>query len=202
MTLPFLEQYLGALRATLASLPLDAVARLIEAVEEARARDAQIFVVGNGGSAATASHFAVDLGKGASLGAQRRFRVLSLTDNVPWLTALANDLSYADVFSEQLKNHARPGDLLLAFSGSGASENVIRAVRAANALGCRTFGLAGRGGGRLREEAGECLVVDSDHMGVIEDAHFVIQHLVVYHFMSRLDGEAAPAPAPAAPAAR
>jgi D-sedoheptulose 7-phosphate isomerase len=201
MSLSSVQQYLAALRATLDSLPQEAVARLIEAVEDARRRDAQIFVVGNGGSAATASHFAVDLGKGASLGAERRFRVLSLTDNVPWITALANDLSYADVFSEQLRNFAREGDVLLAFSGSGESENVLRAVRAANALGCRTIGLAGRGGGRLREEAGECIVVGAEHMGLIEDAHFVIQHVVVYHFMSALPAAGAPAAGASTPAA-
>jgi D-sedoheptulose 7-phosphate isomerase len=119
--------------------------------------------------------------------------VLSLTDNVPWITALGNDLSYADVFVEQLKNYARPGDLLLAFSGSGNSENVLRAVRYANSIGCRTIGLSGFAGGKLREEAQECLVVRADHMGRIEDGHFVIQHLVVYYFMSTLHAEPAAA---------
>ena len=191
MSIEFIRGYLAELDATLRALPHGQVADIIDAISDARDRDAQIFVVGNGGSAATASHFAVDLGKGASLGAERRFRVLSLTDNVPWITALGNDLSYADVFVEQLKNYARPGDLLLAFSGSGNSENVLRAVRYANSIGCRTIGLAGFAGGRLREEAQECVVVSSDNMGRIEDGHFVIQHLIVYYFMSTLHGEAA-----------
>ena len=193
MPLEFIRGYLAELDATLRALPQGQVADLIDAIRDARDRDAQIFVVGNGGSAATASHFAVDLGKGASLGAERRFRVLSLTDNVPWITALGNDLSYEDVFVEQLRNYARPGDLLLAFSGSGNSENVIRAVRHANSIGCRTIGLAGYAGGRLREEAQECLVVSADHMGRIEDGHFVIQHLVVYYFMSAMQSETAAA---------
>ena len=191
MSLEFIRGYLAELDSTLRALPQGQVADLIDAIRDVRDRDAQIFVVGNGGSAATASHFAVDLGKGASLGAERRFRVLSLTDNVPWITALGNDLSYADVFVEQLKNYARPGDLLLAFSGSGNSENVLRAVRYANSIGCRTIGLAGYAGGRLREEAQECLVVSADHMGRIEDGHFVIQHLVVYYFMSTMQAETA-----------
>src|SRR5215207_8522054 len=169
-----------------------------DAIRDVRDRDAQVFVVGNGGSAATASHFAVDLGKGASLDAERRFRVLSLTDNVPWITALGNDLSYEDVFVEQLKNFARPGDLLLAISGSGNSENVLRAVRYANSIGCRTIGLAGFAGGKLREQAQECLVVNSDHMGRIEDGHFIVQHLIVYYFMSLLHAEASVVPAAAA----
>jgi len=97
------------------------------------------------------------------------------------------------VFVEQLKNFARPGDLLLAISGSGNSENVLRAVRYANSIGCRTIGLAGFAGGRLREQAQECLVVRSDHMGRIEDGHFVVQHLIVYYFMSLLHAESSAA---------
>jgi D-sedoheptulose 7-phosphate isomerase len=199
MSVDFIRDYLAALDATLRALRPEQVAAIIDAVRDARDRDAQVFVVGNGGSAATASHFATDLGKGASLGRERRFRVLSLTDNVPWISALANDLSYEDVFVEQLKNFARPGDLLLAFSGSGNSENVLRAVRYANEIGCRTIGLAGFAGGRLREEARECLVVAADHMGRIEDGHFVVQHLIVYYFMSQPD--AAPQAARTEPAA-
>jgi D-sedoheptulose 7-phosphate isomerase len=199
MSVDFIRDYLAALDATLRALRPEQVAAIIDAVRDARDRDAQVFVVGNGGSAATASHFATDLGKGASLGRERRFRVLSLTDNVPWISALANDLSYEDVFVEQLKNYARPGDLLLAFSGSGNSENVLRAVRYANEIGCRTIGLAGFAGGRLREEAQECLVVAADHMGRIEDGHFVVQHLIVYYFMSQPD--AAPQAARTEPAA-
>ena len=189
MSLEFIRDYLDELDATLRALPHEQIAGIIDAIRDVRDRDAQVFVVGNGGSAATASHFAVDLGKGASLNAERRFRVLSLTDNVPWITALGNDLSYEDVFVEQLKNYARPGDLLLAISGSGNSENVLRAVRYANSIGCRTIGLAGFAGGKLREQAQECLVVSSDHMGRIEDGHFVVQHLIVYYFMSLLHAD-------------
>ena len=198
MSLEFIRDYLDELDATLRALPHEQIAGIIDAVRDVRDRDAQVFVVGNGGSAATASHFAVDLGKGASLDAERRFRVLSLTDNVPWITALGNDLSYEDVFVEQLKNYARPGDLLLAISGSGNSENVLRAVRYANSIGCRTIGLAGFAGGKLREQAQECLVVNSDHMGRIEDGHFVIQHLIVYYFMSTMHAESNVAAAAAA----
>jgi len=199
MSIEFIRGYLDELDATLRALPHEQIAGIIDAIRDVRDRDAQLFVVGNGGSAATASHFAVDLGKGASLNAERRFRVLSLTDNVPWITALGNDLSYEDVFVEQLKNFARPGDLLLAISGSGNSENVLRAVRYANSIGCRTIGLAGFAGGKLREQAQECLVVSSDHMGRIEDGHFVVQHLIVYYFMSLLHAESsAAAPAVAA----
>ena len=202
MSLDFIRDYLAELDATLRALPHDQIAGIIDAVRDARDRDAHVFVVGNGGSAATASHFAVDLGKGASQGGGRRFRVLSLTDNVPWISALANDFSYEDVFVEQLKNFARPGDLLLAFSGSGNSENVLRAVQYANSIGCRTIGLAGFAGGRLRELAHDCLVVSADHMGRIEDGHFVVQHLIVYYFMSRIEAEIGSAPLAVADARR
>ena len=120
-----------ALRA-LEAIPEDDVAKLIALLVEARAQGRQIFVCGNGGSAATASHFATDLGKGASLGREKRFKAMSLVDNVSWLTAMANDTDYSQVFLEPLKNFAQPGDLLIAFSGSGNSPNVVRVVEWAN----------------------------------------------------------------------
>jgi D-sedoheptulose 7-phosphate isomerase len=182
MPLDFIRNYLDELQGTMAALPIEQIRDIVAALLDARERDAQVFAVGNGGSAATASHFAVDLGKGASRDG-KRFRVLSLTDNVPWMTALANDVSYEDVFVEQLKNYARAGDLLLAISGSGNSENVLRAVRYANSVGCRTIGLAGFGGGKLRQEAQQCLVIPSDHMGRAEDAHMIVLHAVLYYLM-------------------
>ncbi len=180
----FINNYISELQQTIARLPTSEIENVIKAVLDARARDAQIFVIGNGGSAATASHLAVDMGKGASLQSHKRFRVLSLTDNTPWLTALGNDISYDDVFVEQLKNYARRGDLLLAISASGNSENILRAVRYAKEVGCQTIGLAGFAGGKLKAEAERCLVVASDHMGRIEDGHLIVQHILNYYLMS------------------
>ena len=179
----FTESYLRQVRQTLENLPLDAVARFIEWVAEARDHDRAIFVAGNGGSATTASHFATDVGKGASLGKERRFRILSLTDNVGWITALGNDLSYEDVFVEQLANYARPGDLVVAISVSGNSPNVVKAVEWAKAHGCRTVGLIGARGGRLRDLVDLPIVVPAEHYGRAEDAHLVITHIVGYFFM-------------------
>ncbi|MGH9339279.1 MAG: SIS domain-containing protein [Acidobacteriota bacterium] len=159
------------------------MAQLIESVREARDANRQIFVVGNGGSASTASHFATDLGKGASLGRERRFRVLSLTDNIAWITAMANDTDYSQIFVEQLKNYAQPGDLLLAFSGSGNSPNIVRTVEWANENGLLTYGMTGRPGGKLGQTAQRTLFVESSHMGHIEEGHFLIQHLVGYYFI-------------------
>ena len=159
------------------------VADLTSRLETARQHERQIFVCGNGGSAASASHMANDLGKGASHGRSPRFRVLSLTDNISWISAVANDYAYDQIFVEQLRNLARSGDLLLAFSGSGNSPNVIHAVRWANRNGIDTVGITGRSGGELSECAQSVIRVDSSHMGHIEEAHFLILHLVSYYFM-------------------
>ncbi len=159
------------------------VAQLIELLFAAREAGRQIFLCGNGGSAATASHFANDLGKGASWGHDKRFRVLALTDNVSWMTALANDTDYSQIFVEQLKNYARPEDVLIAFSGSGNSPNVLEVVQWANQNSMLTVGITGRPGGKLGELARYPVFVESSHMGHIEEGHFLIQHLVGYYFM-------------------
>ncbi|RPJ55702.1 MAG: SIS domain-containing protein [Acidobacteria bacterium] len=182
-SLAYIKQYKQKCREVLEKLPDAIIAELITVLKRTRDEDRQIFLCGNGGSAATASHFATDLGKGASLGRERRFRVLSLTDNVPWITAMANDTDYSRIFVEPLQNYARPGDLLLAFSGSGNSPNVIAAVEWANQNGLVTVGITGRPGGKLGQLAQHPIFAESSHMGFIEDAHFVIQHIVGYYFM-------------------
>ncbi|MFN8625160.1 MAG: SIS domain-containing protein [Candidatus Binatia bacterium] len=166
----------------LSAVPADAVSGLIEILAEALKDGRHVFICGNGGSAATASHFAAGLGKDSSAGRERKFRVLSLTDNVPWITSLANDHHYSEVFAEQLKNFAQPGDVLIAFSGSGNSANIIRAIEWANDNGLLTVGISGRAGGKLGELARHAILIDSAHMGHIEEAHFLIQHLVSYYF--------------------
>ena len=172
--------YLQQLRDALDALDLKQVELVRERFAAARGRDAQIFLCGNGGSGATASHLANDLGKGASLGQGRRFRVIALTDNVPWISALANDISYDVIFAEQLR---KPGDVLLAISGSGNSPNIIQAVDAARELGVETIGWTGFGGGKLAGLADYSIVVDSHHMGRVEDVHTILMHLICYYFM-------------------
>src|SRR3989442_4963520 len=159
---------------------VEAVGRLLH---RARAEGRQVFLMGNGGSAALASHVAVDLGKGCSRGRERRFRVLSLTDNVPWMTAVSNDLSYEDVFAEQLANYAQKGDLVIAISGSGTSRNVLRAVERASALGCDTVGISGFEGGKLKPMVKHHVHVPSEHMGRIEDSQLIVCHILLYGFM-------------------
>ena len=179
----FLKSYKEKSLAALEKIAENEVAQLIELLSAAREAGRQIFLCGNGGSAATASHFANDLGKGASWGQDKRFRVLALTDNVSWITALANDTDYSQIFVEQLKNYARPEDLLIAFSGSGNSPNVLEVVQWANQNSMLTVGITGRPGGKLGELARYPVFVESSHMGHIEEGHFLIQHLVGYYFM-------------------
>jgi D-sedoheptulose 7-phosphate isomerase len=135
-----------------------------------------IFVLGNGGSAATASHLACDLAKNTRATGLPPFRVLALTDNVPQLTAWANDHSFACVFAEQLRALMRPGDLVLAISASGNSPNVVAAVEYARANGATTLALTSQNGGQLRALADLAVHVPTDDIELVEDAHMVIAH--------------------------
>ena len=179
----YTEQYKSELLKAIEAIDLSRVEQAIEWFREARAAGRQIFVCGNGGSAATASHFVTDLLKGASYNRPARFRILALTDSLPTLSAYANDVGYECVFVEQLKNFAQPGDLVMGLSGSGNSPNVLRAVEYGNAMGCRTLALTGRDGGALGPLAQLHIAVPVQHMGRIEDAHMVICHMVGYFFM-------------------
>jgi D-sedoheptulose 7-phosphate isomerase len=181
--LDFVSDYRSRLAAALEKIPLERVAEAALWLREARGAGRQIFVCGNGGSAATASHFVCDVLKGCSYGRPERFRILALNDNLPTLTAYSNDVSYECVFVEPLKNFARPGDVLIAISGSGNSPNVLRAVEWANANGLKTIGLTGRDGGRLGQLAQLEIRVPEAHMGRIEDGHMFVCHMLAYYFM-------------------
>ena len=165
------------------SIPVTAVAGLVDTLRLAFQADRQIFVFGNGGSAANASHFATDLGKGASDKLGRRFRVLSLNDNVSWMTALANDYSYEDVFVGQLQNYAQPGDVALAMSVSGNSPNCVKALEWSRQHGLKTIALVGGKKGRMAEIAEQVVVINDHHYGRVEDAHMGICHMLCYAFM-------------------
>jgi len=179
----FPSLYKQALLESIDAIDLGKVNEAIEWFREVRDNGRQAFVCGNGGSAATASHFVCDMVKGASYNRQPRFRILALNDSLPTLTAYSNDVSYESVFVEQLKNFARPGDLLMAISGSGNSPNVVRAAEYANSIGCLTLALTGRDGGRLGAIAKLNIQVPVPHMGRIEDAHMIICHMIGYYFM-------------------
>jgi D-sedoheptulose 7-phosphate isomerase len=179
----FSEQYKQALLKTMDGIDLNQVERAIRWFEEARSAGRQIFVCGNGGSAATASHFVTDMVKGASYNRPVRFRIMALTDSMSTVSAYANDVSFECVFIEQLKNFARPGDLVMGISGSGNSPNVLRAIEYANSMGCRTLALTGRDGGQLAPLAQLSIQVAEPHMGRIEDAHMIVCHMIGYYFM-------------------
>jgi D-sedoheptulose 7-phosphate isomerase len=201
MMTEYLRQYVNRTAALTQALPIDVLAGIVHVLIRACEADRFIYVMGNGGSAATASHLANDLGKGGMTGFPRRFKVLALTDNVPLLTAWANDTAYDHVFAEQLRNFCAPGDVAVGISGSGNSPNVLHALRLARERGAVTVGLTGRGGGALRGLADHCFIVPSDDMQHIEDMHMVAAHLIYSairdEYVARLPQTARPEPAAA-----
>ena len=179
----WISDYIRAQKAAHDSIPVEAVVQLVAKLRVALKEDRQVFVFGNGGSAANASHFATDLGKGASDKLGKRFRVLSLNDNVSWMTALGNDYAYADVFVGQLQNYGKPGDLVLSLSVSGNSPNCVKALEWANNHGLRTVALVGAKRGRMAEIAEQVIVINDTHYGRVEDAQMGICHMLCYAFM-------------------
>lgn len=180
----FFKNYLTELNNILSAIDTKEFEVFIEELAGAYERQSNIFICGNGGSAATAAHFVCDINKGVSFGKEERFRVICLSDNIPTLMAYANDVSYDSIFIEQLKNFMNINDLVVGVSGSGNSENVLRAIRYGNENGGRTFGICGCGGGKLKDIAQKSLVVYSDDMQKVEDAHLIIFHCIMQWFSS------------------
>lgn len=185
----FATNYKQELLSAIDAIPLDRVQTAIDWIQEALNEGRQIFTCGNGGSASTASHFICDMVKGASYNRDKRFRMMALTDSLPTITAYSNDVSYDIVFVEQLKNFARPGDILISISGSGNSPNVLRAAEYANSIGVKTIGLTGRDGGQLGKLSQLEINVGHPHMGRIEDGHMIVCHMIAYYFMEQAAGD-------------
>jgi D-sedoheptulose 7-phosphate isomerase len=181
----YLSQYVQAQKETLDAIPLDEVEALIDLFKKAWQEDRRIFVFGNGGSAANASHFVTDLGKGASDTLQKPFRCLSFNDNTPWITAIGNDYSFDEVFLRQLKTMATAGDILFMMSVSGNSPNLVAAARWAKEEGLQVVSLVGANRGQLPELSNVVVVIDSTHYGRVEDAHMGICHMICYAFIER-----------------
>ena len=179
----WINDYIIAQKRALDSISVEQMEKVIRLFKRALEEDRQIFVFGNGGSAANASHFATDLGKGSSDKIGRRFRVLSLNDNVSWMTALGNDYAYEEIFRRQLMNYAKPGDVLLTMSVSGNSPNLVAACAWAKLNGLVSIALVGGKKGKLAGMADETIVIDSAHYGRVEDAHMGICHMLCYAFM-------------------
>jgi D-sedoheptulose 7-phosphate isomerase len=176
----WITSYVAGQSRALESVPVAEIAAVIDIVRRAGREGRRIFVCGNGGSAANAAHFVTDLGKNASEAAGRPFRVLSLADNVSWMTAIGNDYAYDDVFVRQLVNHSSPGDLLIVTSVSGSSPNLVKAAEFARREGLTTVALVGGKRGRLAELADHLLVVGDTHYGRVEDAQMNILHMICY----------------------
>ena len=184
------REYLLQLQSVIDRLDTNVVDRLVEAIWSGYLRSRTVFLFGNGGSAALASHLACDLGKGTINGHRKRLRAVCLSDNVPMMTAWANDLNYQEVYAEQLKNLIEPGDMAVAISGSGNSMNVVRGLEVAREAGATTMVLTGYDGGRVKSIADICLIVPSDNMQHIEDAHLCVAHAIftsIRHRMKQAD---------------
>ena len=184
-----IRAHLDRLDAALKRVSAERVAEFTERLYRAYQDGKQVFVLGNGGSASTASHMAADLAKNTIDANMRRFRIMSLNDNISLLTALSNDLGYENAFSEQLMNLIHPGDVLVVISGSGNSPSVLRAIDYARAQCAQVVGLLGFDGGAAQEQCDTAIVVESDDYGVVEDAHLVINHILVEYFRERFDRE-------------
>ena len=173
-----IDSYVAQVADVLGRLPAEAVEQVICRLEEARWKGQQVFVCGNGGSATTATHFASDLAKGASASNKPPIKAESLCDNIALLTAWANDVSYDEIFTRRVAPWIRAGDVLIAISGSGNSQNILNAVDTAKAAGATTIGFAGSNGGKLQNRVDICIKVPSSSMEQTEDVHLLLCHLI------------------------
>jgi D-sedoheptulose 7-phosphate isomerase len=172
------DSYLSDVSEILERLPGGALEQVIRRLEEARWNGQAVFTCGNGGSAATAIHFASDLAKGATASDKPTFRSMSLCENVSLVTAWANDASYEEVFAQRLAPWARPGDVLIAISGSGNSPNVLKAVSVARSAGATTIAFTGFDGGKIKDMVDTCIIVPSSSMEQVEDVHLLLCHAI------------------------
>jgi len=184
--MPVAELYLQEVSGVLKRLPFTQINQVTEALWNAYQDNRAVYFFGNGGSAALASHCACDFGKGTVVNGNRRFRVLALTDNVPLMTAWANDARYEDIFSEQLRSFLERDDIVFAISGSGNSPNVLKGLQTAGEMGAFSVGLTGFQGGKMQSLCDQCVVVPSENMQVIEDVHLSVTHSIFTSFRERL----------------
>jgi len=184
-----IKKYLKLLEKKLSTLKMREINQIVNVLKTAYDHGNAIFTMGNGGSGTIASHIVCDFNKGVSENLDRKFRVMCLNDNMPSVSAIANDISYDAIFVEQLKNFLRPADVVIGISSSGNSGNIIRAIDYANKKGAVTVGFCGYDGGKLKRAAQYCIHVDVDDMKVAEDIHSIISHV-----MMKMLGAALPKP--------
>ena len=173
-----IQNYLVDLKRTLDGLPQERIQQVIEILHEARLNKQQVFVMGNGGSASTASHFVCDLAKNTRARSVPNFKVIGLTDNMAIFSALANDDGYENVFADQLASYVQAGDVVIGISTSGNSPNVLRAIQLANTIPAKTIGFTGYNSGKLGSLVDVDLHVPSDCIEHVEDIHLVLEHLI------------------------
>lgn len=171
--------YFDKLKKTIDAIDISQINNLMNLLVDALHSNRQIFIMGNGGSAATASHFVCDFNKGLSWNKQKRFKLICLNDNIPTLMAYANDTSYDDIFVEPLKNYYQKGDIVMGISGSGNSKNVLNAVEWANANEGVTVGITGYNGGKLKQMAVHNVHINVDDMQLAEDLHMILDHCMM-----------------------
>jgi D-sedoheptulose 7-phosphate isomerase len=172
------NEYLVILSKTIDSLSRPQIWSVLQVLFQAWQNGNRVFICGNGGSAATASHFSNDLNKLTIVDGQRRMKAIALTDNIPLMTAWANDTEYENIFAEQLLNFVEPGDVLIGISTSGNSENVLRALEAARNCQATTIGFTGNQGGKLKDIVDYCIFIPDDHIGRQEDGHMILDHVI------------------------
>ncbi|MDL2262837.1 SIS domain-containing protein [Bacteroidales bacterium OttesenSCG-928-I21] len=171
--------YFDKVKKAIEKVDVNQVNNLMNLLIDALQQEKQIFIMGNGGSAATASHFACDFNKGLSWNKQKRFKIICLNDNIPTLMAYSNDISYEEIFAEPLKNFFQKGDLIVGLSGSGNSKNILNAIEWGNENGGTTIGLTGYDGGKLKQIAKHCVHIDVQDMQVAEDLHMILDHCMM-----------------------
>lgn len=185
------ENYIERLKEAVNKLDHQEIGKIVSLLLESRRLGQNVFIAGNGGSASTASHFACDLGKGTVKQYQDleevRFRAYSLTDNIATMTAYANDLSYEEVFAQQLKNLAKKGDLLIVITGSGNSKNILRLLEIAKKMQIITVGFLGFKGGEAAKLVDYRIVIQSEDYGIIEDLHLILEHSICDKIRKHLD---------------
>lgn len=187
MNIPYAaKQYLSELKEVLDDFNLEQFEKIVNLILNAYENEKQIFTMGNGGSASTASHFACDLNKGCCTNLEKKIKMICLNDNTPTLLAFANDVSYDVVFVEQLKNFFNPGDLVIGISGSGNSENVIKAIHHAKQNNGKTIGFSGFSGGKLAQMVDVPFVVKVDDIQKVEDIHMILVHMIMQAIYSAL----------------
>jgi D-sedoheptulose 7-phosphate isomerase len=185
----FKNGYFEELKETLEEISLEKVQKVVEIIYEAYREGKQVFIMGNGGSAATASHFACDLSKGTIVEGKERFKVISLNDNMSLITALSNDFGYERVFIEQLMNLISEKDVVIGITASGNSENILQAVDYARTKGAITLGFIGFGGGKLKEMVDEHITVSSMSYEQVENIHLILSHAIAKYFRERFERE-------------